>query len=126
MELEELTTSLIKQEFGNLVLDIRFSGPFEFEDLDVDVILNGMPEDLPDRSYSIWNHLQEKGFNVLIGYEQPFEKFDEATIEKQMERQRREVAKLLEKMSEAIHRRELEKIDNENKFISQLPYPLKG
>ena len=113
-----MTTSLIKQEFGNLVLDIRFSGPFEFEDLDVDVILNGMPEDLPDRSYRIWNHIQEKGFNVLIGYEQPFEEFDEATIEKQMERQRREVAKLLKKMSEAIYRRELEKIENENKFIN--------
>jgi len=105
MELKELTMSLIKKEFGALVLDVRFDGPYEEEDLDVNVILKELPEDLPERDIRIWDHLREKGFDVLIGYEQPFEELDEAIIEEQMERQRVETAKLLAKMSEAIRRR---------------------
>jgi len=102
MELKELVTNLIKREFATLLLDVRLSGPFAEEDLCVDVILKELPEDLSERSYRIDNCLDDKSFDVLIGYEQPFEELDEATIEEQMERQRRETAKLLEKMS-ALH-----------------------
>lgn len=109
MDLKELTMNLIKQEFGDLVLDVQFSGPFEEEDLDVDVILNELPEDLPDRDIRIWHHLREKGFDVLIGYEPPFDEIDEATIEEEKERQLLETAKLLETMSKAIRLREAEK-----------------
>ncbi len=105
MELQELTMGLIKKEFGDLVLDVQFDGPYEEEDLDVNVILRELPEDLPERDIRIWEHLREKGFDVLIGYEQPFEELDEAIIEEQMERQRVEIAKLLSKMSEASRRR---------------------
>jgi len=101
--------NLIKQEFGDLVLDVQFSGPFEEEDLDVYVILKELPEDLPERDTRIWHHLQEKGFDVLIGYEPPFDEIDEATIEEEKERQIVEAAKLLEKMSKAICLREAEK-----------------
>lgn len=106
MDLKELTMNLIKQEFGDLVLDVQFSGPFEEEDLDVDVILKELPEDLPDRDTRIWHYLREKGFDVLIGYEPPFDELDEATIEEQKERQIVETAQLLEKMSKAIRSRE--------------------
>ena len=109
MDLKELTMNLIKQEFGDLVLDVQFSGPFEEEDLDVDVILKELPEDLPDRDTRIWHYLREKGFDVLIGYEPPFDELDEATIEEQKERQIVETAQLLEKMSKAIRNREAEK-----------------
>jgi hypothetical protein len=109
MDLKELTMNLINQEFGDLVLDVQFSGPFEYEDLDVNVILKKLPEDLPDKDIRIWHHLREKGFNVLIGYEPPFDEIDEATIEEEKERQIVEAAKLLEKMSKAIRLREAEK-----------------
>jgi len=109
MDLKELTMNLIKREFGDLVLDVQFSGPFEEEDLNVDVTLKELPEDLPDRDIHIWNHLREKGFDVLIGYEPPFDELDEATIEEQKERQIVETAKLLEKMSKAICHREYRK-----------------
>ncbi|MBM3234987.1 hypothetical protein FJZ31_01680 [Candidatus Poribacteria bacterium] len=109
MDLKELTINLIKQEFGDLVLDIQFSGPFEYEDLDVDVVLKEMPENLLKRGARIHRYLRGKGFDVLIGYEPPFDEIDEATIEEQKERQIIETAKLLETMSKAIRLREAEK-----------------
>jgi hypothetical protein len=108
--------NLIKQEFGDLVLDVQFSGPFEEEDLDVDVILKELPEDLPDKDIRIWRHLREKGFDVLIGYEPPFDEIDESIIEEEKERQIVEAAKLLEKMSKAIRLRKVEK-KQEKKMI---------
>jgi len=109
MDLKEVTMNLIKREFGDLVLDVQFSGPFEEEDLEVDVILKELPEYLPDRDIRIWHHLREKGFDVLIGYEPPFDEIDESIIEEQKERQIIETAKLLETMSKAIRLREAEK-----------------
>lgn len=109
MDLKELTMNLIKQEFSDLVLDIQFSGPFEYEDLDVDVVLKEIPKNLLKRGAQIHRHLREKGFDVLIGYEPPFDEIDEATIEEEKERQIVEAAKLLEKMSKAIRLRETEK-----------------
>ena len=68
MEVKELTTKLIQQEFGGWLVDMQFSGPFEEEDMDVDVILTEVPEDLVDRSYRIRSDLREQGFDVLIDY----------------------------------------------------------
>jgi len=116
MDLKELTMNLIKQEFGDLVLDIQFSGPFEYEDLDVDVVLKEIPKNLLKRGAQIHRHLREKGFDVLIGYEPPFDEIDEATIEEEKERQIVEAAKLLEKMSKAIRLRETER-KQEKKMI---------
>jgi hypothetical protein len=68
MELKELTTKLIQQEFGEWLVDMQFSGPFEEEDIDVDVILTEEPEDLVDRSHRIRHYLREQDFDVLIDY----------------------------------------------------------
>ncbi|HIE28842.1 TPA: hypothetical protein EYP66_16325 [Candidatus Poribacteria bacterium] len=68
MEVKELTEKLIQQEFGKWLTKLRFSGPFEEEDLDVDVFLKEEPADWVDRSYHIHHCLREQGFDVLIGY----------------------------------------------------------
>jgi hypothetical protein len=68
MELKELTTKLIQREFGEWLVELQFSGPFEEEDIDVDVILTEEPTDLVDRSYRIRRYLREQGFDVLIDY----------------------------------------------------------
>jgi len=68
MEVKELVTKLIQQEFGEWLVDMQFSGPFEGEDIDVDVILTEEPEDLVDRSYRIRHYLREQDFDVLIDY----------------------------------------------------------
>jgi len=78
MEVKELTEKLIQQEFGEWLMKVRFSGPFEWEDLDVDVFLKEEPTDLVDRSYHIRRCLREQGFDVLIDYKlyDPSEEYD--------------------------------------------------
>jgi len=68
MNLKELIANLVKQEFGELLLDIQFRGPYAEEDIVVDVILKELPKDIDDKKYRIWRQLSEKSFDVLIGY----------------------------------------------------------
>ena len=39
MDVKELTTQLIRKEFEEWLISMQFSGPFEGEYLDVDVLL---------------------------------------------------------------------------------------
>jgi hypothetical protein len=67
--LKERITTLAQMEFGNLLKKIRFSGPFEDEDLDVDLIFkNTIPsETLYTKLLSIYQPLEKDGYDVLIG-----------------------------------------------------------
>jgi len=69
MNVKELTEKLIKHEFSEWLIELKFSGPFEGEDLDVSVILKEKPADLVDRSYRVHRRLRDEGFDVLIGYD---------------------------------------------------------
>ena len=65
MDVKELTTQLIQKEFEEWLISMQFSGPFEGEDLDVDVLLKKEPAELLDRSYRIHRRLRTEGFDVL-------------------------------------------------------------
>ena len=72
--LKQRITDLAQEQFGDLLKDVRFSGPFEEEDLDVDLILRKRIP-LKELGAKLWNidePLCEEGYNVLIGH-----KFDE-------------------------------------------------
>ena len=69
MDVKELTAKLIQQEFEEWLIDMKFSGPFEGEDLDVDIILKEMPADSGERDDRIDRYLRDKNFDVLIGYD---------------------------------------------------------
>ena len=69
MDVKELTAKLIQQEFGEWLIDMKFSGPFEGEALDVDIMLKEMPADLGERDDRIDRYLRDKNFDVLIGYD---------------------------------------------------------
>jgi len=69
MEVKELTEKLLRQEFGEWLVEMQFLGPFEGEDLDVNLILKEEPADLADRDYRIHRYLLDNGFDVLIGYD---------------------------------------------------------
>ena len=63
--LKQRITDLAQEQFGELLKKIRFSGPFEEEDLDVDVILR---KRIPLREIGakLWNidqPLREEGYN---------------------------------------------------------------
>ena len=72
--LKQRITNLAQEQFGNLLKNIRFSGPFEEEDLDVDLILRKRIslDELGAKLLNIYQPLEKEGYNVLIGY-----KFDE-------------------------------------------------
>ena len=65
---------MAQEQFGVLLRDIRFSGPFEEEDLDVDLILRErIPlNELGAKFLNIYQPLEKEGYNVLIGH-----KFDD-------------------------------------------------
>ena len=72
--IKELVTTLAKEQFGDTLKNIRFSGPFEEEDLDADLILTHRM-DLMEMGAKLWNMrqpIQKEGYYVLIGF-----KFDE-------------------------------------------------
>jgi len=71
MDVKELTEKLIPQEFDQWLLKIRYSGPFEGEDLDVDIFLKEEPTDFEDRDYRLYRCLRKNGFDVLIDYKFP-------------------------------------------------------
>jgi hypothetical protein len=81
MDVKELTEKLLQQELGELLLKVRFSGPFEWEDIGADVFLKEKPADLADRSYRIHRKLRDEGFDVLIVYEIPDDSDEEDTTE---------------------------------------------
>lgn len=68
MNVKESTTNLVKHEFGEYIVDLRFSGPYEDEDLDVDVILKGKPVDFEERMLNVFRQLLDADFEVLIDY----------------------------------------------------------
>jgi len=69
--LKQRITDLAQEQFGDLLKQIRFSGPFEEEDLDVDLILQKRIP-LNELGAKLWNidqPIQKEGYNVLIGHE---------------------------------------------------------
>ncbi|MFB3041498.1 MAG: hypothetical protein ACE1ZS_06810 [Candidatus Poribacteria bacterium] len=69
--LKERVTNLANEQFGDLLKKIRFSGPFEEEDLDVDIILREKIS-LNKLGAKLWNvsrPLRDDGYDVLIGCE---------------------------------------------------------
>jgi len=81
--LKQRITDLATEQFGDLLTKIRFSGPFEEEDLDVDLILRRrIPlKELGTKLWNINEPLFEEGYNVLIGHE-----FDERPKKKKAKR----------------------------------------
>jgi hypothetical protein len=69
MDLKEITTNILQQEFGEYFVNVQFSGPYEDEDLDADVILREKPVDLTDRSIRVRRRLWAEGLDVPMLYE---------------------------------------------------------
>jgi hypothetical protein len=69
MDVKELTSSLLQEEFRDSLVEVSHWGPHEDEDLDVTVVLKEEPSDLAERDWRIYRRLREAGFNVLIGYD---------------------------------------------------------
>lgn len=69
--LKQRITNLAQKQFGDTLRNIRFSGPFEDEDLDVDIILQRRIK-LDEIGKKLWNishPIRKDGYDLIIGYE---------------------------------------------------------
>jgi hypothetical protein len=68
--LKQRITNLAKEQFGPLLKGVRFSGPFEEEDLDADLILRERIDinQIGEKFGNIYEPLRKEGYNVLIGF----------------------------------------------------------
>jgi hypothetical protein len=69
--LKQRILDLAQEQFGDLLKDVRFSGPFEDEDLDADIILRKRMElkEIGAKLVNIYHPLEEEGYHLLIGHE---------------------------------------------------------
>ena len=67
--LKQHITDLAQVQFGNLLKNVRFSGPFEEEDLDVDLVFQKriLFNELYAKLLNIYHPLEKEGYNILIG-----------------------------------------------------------
>jgi hypothetical protein len=61
--------NLARQEFGKNLLGIMFHGPYEYEDMDVDLLLREAPPDDANSWHRIHQELEKAGFFVLFGWD---------------------------------------------------------
>jgi len=71
MDLCEKVIQIINEEFGEHIEGIRFTGPFEEEDLDVIITLKTEPQDFDERDRHLFWQLDETGYDVGFAFEFP-------------------------------------------------------
>ena len=71
MDLHEKVIQIINEEFGERIESIRFTGPFEEEDLDVIITLKTEPQDFDERDRRLFWRLDETGYDVGFAFEFP-------------------------------------------------------
>lgn len=64
MDLQQKVIQIINEELGEHIEGIRFTGPFEEEDLDVIITLKTEPRDFNERDRCLFWRLDETGYDV--------------------------------------------------------------
>jgi hypothetical protein len=64
-----LMEKLARREFGENLMGIMFHGPYEDEDMDVDLLLREEPLDDANSWHRIHQELEKAGFFVLFGWD---------------------------------------------------------
>ena len=68
MDVKQVTTHLLQQEFGDVLAHIEFFGPHEEEDLDAMVWLHEKPEDIGDRYLRVFRGLRKENLDVPMAF----------------------------------------------------------
>jgi len=68
-DVKKLVERLVKKEFGDYLLGVRFDGPYEEEDIDFDLLLKEEPNDYVERAERIYERLGKAGFYVLFSHD---------------------------------------------------------
>ncbi len=69
--IKELVTTLAEEQFGDALKKVIFSGPFEEEDLDADLILTERMDlmELAGKIGNMHQPLRKEGYHVLIAFD---------------------------------------------------------
>jgi hypothetical protein len=68
-DLKKLVERLVKREFGGCLLGIRLDGPYEDEDLDVDLLFKEELSRESERWARVRQELEKAGFLVLFDWD---------------------------------------------------------
>lgn len=74
MDVKQVTTDLLQQEFGDVLAHIEFFGPHEEEDLDAIVWLHKEPTDIDERYLRIFRSLRKEDLDVPMAFKVAEEK----------------------------------------------------
>lgn len=69
MDVKEFTKNLVKQVFGDYVVSLEFTGPYEYEEILVDVLLKEKPADFEERMLQVFQRILDEDLDVLVDYE---------------------------------------------------------
>ncbi len=68
MDVKQLTTHLLQQEFGYVLAHIEFFGPHEEEDLDAIVWLHEEPTDIDERYLRVFRSSRKENLDVPMAF----------------------------------------------------------
>jgi len=68
MDVKQVTTDLLQQEFGDVLAHIEFFGPHEEEDLDAIVWLHQEPTDIDERYLRVFRGLRKENLDVPMAF----------------------------------------------------------
>jgi len=75
MDLKETVAQIVKEEFGDCVDGIRFTGPYEGEEFNAVITLRREPDDFEERDTRLHLRVWELGYDIGL-----FVDFPEETI----------------------------------------------
>ena len=73
MDLKEKVAQIIREEIGDCLEGIRFTGPYEGEEFHVIITLRYEPDDLEKRETRLYYRVWELGYDITLFVEYPEE-----------------------------------------------------
>jgi hypothetical protein len=73
MDLKGRVTQMIREELGDCVEGIRFTGPYEGEEFNVIITLHDEPDDFENRNIRLHDRVWELGHDIILFVEYPEE-----------------------------------------------------
>jgi hypothetical protein len=68
VDVKQLTSHFLQQEFGDVLAHIEFFGPHEEEDLDAFVWLHEEPQDIDERYLRVFRGLRKENMDVPMAF----------------------------------------------------------
>ena len=71
MNLKETAAQIVREEMGDCIEGIRFTGPYEGEEFNIVITLRCEPQDIEEREVRLHDRVWELGYDVGLFVEYP-------------------------------------------------------